>query len=799
MVEHPKHQKDIVPLSPEEQELRLYEGVGTLVHNLSQQQPLVMFLDDLHLAAQMNLQLHVARRLKEFRLLIIYAYREDELLERANLVAGRNELIRSRVVTEVRLAPLTESETGMMISHSFGSTAAAQLQAPIYAINRGNPFFVEEVLRFLVENKAVRRVEGRWEVLDITRLGIPESVKLLVQERVSRLGEDGVAMLQQASVLGGEFSFAALSLMANLPEDRLVAMIDHTLAAGLLVDRTLSPTEELYSFQEDHFREALYETIPATRRRRYHLQAGHALRKLYPSRLDELAYHFTHGSDATLGADYSYQAAEKSNSLFNWGRAIPLYQDALDLWEEQGGNLAERAASAENLGSACYKSGINVRQAVGYFEQALSFYVALDNHRKAATIHSQLGREHMHSGNIAVQDLTLALEHFDRAEALLGTASQDIPHGLIYCGRALAHLDRLDLDSSVSWAQKALDVGERVGSPSVIANACSPLGSVLGHSTVGQAREALERAWQMSSEGKLGFQADLSRACGARVLGVVLKDPRAGFGWAERGPDYGTTYSLFDIPSHLVALFALRGQFDDASRVLGELQSLLRVSGQPVFGLWPDELGVLWIRKGDWEHAESQLTDALDWSVASKNRLMEASTSQKLGEVCLALGRYSDSERHLNHSLNLFSESGSVVGELAVVPHLCELYRRTGRYTEANETLIKARKAIGKTTDWGALWGDLRLEEALVAAGLGSWQDGEEYFKAAVQLYQEYVLPWDEARAYYEWAIALNGLEQDGPHGDRARTLLAEAMALWEPMGASKYVERCRAALAGYS
>ncbi len=477
---------------------------------------------------------------------------------------------------------MTEAETGMMISHAFGTSTAAQLQAPIYAINRGNPFSVEEVLRYLVENKAVRRVEGRWEVLDITGLGIPESVKLLVQERVTRLGEDVVAMLQQASVLGQEFSFAALSPMANLPEDRLVAMIDHAMAAGLLVDHTQSPTDELYSFPEDHFREALYKIIPGARRRRYHLQAGQALSNLYPSRLGELAYHFTHGSDATLGAIYSYQAGEKSSSLFDWGRAIPLYQDALDLWEELGGHLEERAAAAENLGSACYKSGIKARQAVGYLEQALSFYEDLDNHYKAATIHSQLGREHMHSGNLVVQDLTLALEHFDKAEVLLGTESEDIPHGLGYCGRALAHLDHLELSKSLSWARRALDVGERLGSSAVIANACSPLGSALGHNAIIQAREALERAWQVSSQGKLGFQADLSRACGARMLGVVLRDPVAGLEWADRGPDYGTTYSLFDIPSHLVALYALKGELEDASRTLRDLQSHLTLSGQPI-------------------------------------------------------------------------------------------------------------------------------------------------------------------------------------------------------------------------
>ena len=136
-----------------------------------------MFFDDLHLAQQMRLQLHIARRLEEYRLLIVYAYRDDELIERPVLVAGRNELVRSRLVTDIRLAPLTQAETGRIIAHAFGEAAAAQLQAPIYAINKGNPFFVEEMLRYMVENSAVRWVQDRWEVLDTTRVGIPESVK----------------------------------------------------------------------------------------------------------------------------------------------------------------------------------------------------------------------------------------------------------------------------------------------------------------------------------------------------------------------------------------------------------------------------------------------------------------------------------------------------------------------------------------------------------------------------------------------------------------------------------------------
>ena len=166
---------------------------------------------------------------------------------------------------------------------------------------------------------------------------------------------------------------------------------------------------------------------------------------------------------------------------------------------------------------------------------------------------------------------------------------------------------------------------------------------------------------------------------------------------------------------------------------------------------------IFWIRIGAWDHAEAQLSDALEWSVESNNRLMEASISQKLGEVYLALNRYSDSERYLLRSLKLISGSGSIVGELALVPSLCELYRRTSRHTKAKETLIQAQKTMGEAADWGALHGDLRLEEALVSAALGSWEDGEEFFQTAVQAYREFDLPWDKARAYYEWGPCVDG------------------------------------------
>lgn len=751
-------------MNPEEQQLRLYEGVGSVVHNICQLKPMVMFLDDLHLAAQMNLQLHIARSLSECRLLIVYAFREDELNERPALVASRNELIRSRLVADIRLSPLTEEETGRMIAHAFGEAAAATLQAPVYAVNKGNPFSLEEVLQYLVENNAVRKVDDHWEVLDNTRVGIPESVKHLLHERAARLGEDVNAALQQAAVMGMEFSFAALAAMSDQTEEQIVESLDQGMAAGFLIDLTGAATEERYSFKEDHIREVLYENILAARRRRYHLRAGQVLNELYPHRLDELAYHFTHGSDIDKGATFSYRAAERESSLFNWTRAIPLYQDALDLWDESGGHLEERAAVAEKLGDASYKFGIEASRARGFLRQALQFNQELGDQHKVATVHSQLGREYLHSGNLSIQDLDLAMEHFNLAKDVFDSEDDGVPQGMVYCGLAMASQDRLELTDAIHWASRG--------------------------------RNSLERAWETAHENGLGFQADLSRALAARALGVALKNPTAGFAWIDREPDYRTTYSLFDIPSHSVALHALRGDFEEASLVLEELQNSLRALHQPVFGLWPDELAMLRIRRGTLDTAEARLLEAVDWAGNAKNRFAEATAMQKLGEVYLAWTQWDKAVPYLEQASEIYKESGSTVSQLGLLSHICEGYIRTGQPEKASAHLAQTMRITRDLDAWEGLQGDLFLGQGMVGAASGRWADADTAFASAIGTYKEYGLPWDEAKVYYEWA---SGIQDDGGNSGhpavKATELFGKALSIWEPMGADSFAELCRAKL----
>ncbi len=165
----------------------------------------------------------------------------------------------------------------------------------------------------------------------------------------------------------------------------------------------------------------------------------------------------------------------------------------------------------------------------------------------------------------------------------------------------------------------------------------------------------------------------------------------------------------------MLALHAMNGELDEAGRILGELQSRLRELGQHTFGLWPDELGLLWIRQGEWDHAEAQLSKAFDWAVKSGNHVVEAATAEKLGQVYLALQQHDKAERYLHHALDLIRGSTSVICELALLPHIWELYLFTGRPEMAGQHLTQAQNIASGLTDYGGLKGALQLEEQLVS------------------------------------------------------------------------------------
>jgi eukaryotic-like serine/threonine-protein kinase len=319
-----------------QQHVRLFEAVTQFFVNISKEVPLVLFLDDLQWfdEASMGLLHHMVRAITTERLLVVGAYRDLELEEQRSLSRTVAEINRERLFYALPLKRLGFSEVFQIIRQTLGEKVPSELPDLVYGKTEGNPFFVEEVLRSLVEEGAVYPVEKGWGVKDLSQVHVPQGIKEVLRKRLECLDEESNHVLSAAAVIGREFSFPVLGEVTGLDEDRLIDIIEKCLHARLLVDRHV-PGEEVYAFADNQLRDVLYEDISPVRRRRHHLKVGQAVEKVYARKIDDhlesLAYHFLEGNDLSKAVDYSQKAGDKAKRLFAYDQARRHYETALKL------------------------------------------------------------------------------------------------------------------------------------------------------------------------------------------------------------------------------------------------------------------------------------------------------------------------------------------------------------------------------------------------------------------------------------------------------------------------------------
>jgi predicted ATPase len=254
-------------------------------------------------------------------------------------------------------------EVAQLISQKVEKTIAPHLVDVVYHRTGGNPFFVEEFLRFLQERKAIVDTEAGVDLRESASLAMPESVKTVINERVERLGKDAVELLRMASVIGREFPVSVLEEFAAEQEEELIGVMDRCERYGLIY-LSSGLGEEKYAFTHDLLQEALYETIGSGRRRRWHLRIGKVIEKLYASRLEDwyeaLAHHFHRGNDVEKSVIYSHRAGVKAASHCAYREAVLYFEQALNALDHaaEGRQKSEQAVAIRiDLGSALIAIG----------------------------------------------------------------------------------------------------------------------------------------------------------------------------------------------------------------------------------------------------------------------------------------------------------------------------------------------------------------------------------------------------------------------------------------------------------
>jgi DNA-binding CsgD family transcriptional regulator len=328
------------PGDPEDDRWRLLRAATDLLHRAATKQPLLVVLEDLHDADRgtLDLLLYVARSLHGARILVVGTYR-DVAVDRAHpLSAALTELHRASNVARIQLHGLSTDEVHRLLTETSQQTVPKPFAELVHRQTEGNPLFVHETLRFVIDTGLVERRDGTLRrVGDQSLVGrIPEGLRDAVGKRLSRLSESTNRVLRVASVIGREFQLDVLRQVLAGPEDELEAAIEESSATGIIEERSVLGTTITYQFCHAFFRQTLYDEIVASRRIRLHQQVARALEDVYARRLDEhaaeLAEHYEFSSDTSdlmKAVHYGELAARRASEVFAYGEATRLVDRAL--------------------------------------------------------------------------------------------------------------------------------------------------------------------------------------------------------------------------------------------------------------------------------------------------------------------------------------------------------------------------------------------------------------------------------------------------------------------------------------
>jgi predicted ATPase/class 3 adenylate cyclase len=316
----------------------------------AERDPLVVVVEDLHWvdAASEEFLGFLADSIPAARVLLVFTHRPGY----KHSFGDRSYHVR------VALQSLSEEQMAEMA----GSVLRARelpdpLRRLIASKAEGNPFFVEEVVRSLLEEGALRRSDGHVELArPLDDISVPDRIQDVLAARIDRLGEEPKRAIQVASVIGREF---ALRLLERVREsgDRVTGAVDELRALELIYEKAVHP-ELAFMFKHALTHEVAYESILLQRRRALHLLVGSAIEELYADRLAEhyeaLAGHFAIAGDREKTFRYHALAARKSAGAFANESAAEHCRRALELAEELDAPLEERLKLEKLLAEVCF-------------------------------------------------------------------------------------------------------------------------------------------------------------------------------------------------------------------------------------------------------------------------------------------------------------------------------------------------------------------------------------------------------------------------------------------------------------
>ena len=335
---------------PDTERYLLYGAVAGLLTVASEHQPIVLVLDDLQWSDSQSLRLlcHLVTTVESARLLVLGTFRDAELSPSHPLSDLLGALQREPNINRIELKGFDDTGVLAFMEAAAGQRleeAATDLAHALCLETEGNPFFVGEVLRSLMETGAIYQDDrGRWTAAgEMSEMVLPNSVREVISARVGRLGPQAGQVLAMAAVIGRDFDFDLLDAVTDLTQEEVLDVLDDATRAALV--REVPDVVGRYSFSHALTQHTLYQGLPQIRRTRAHRRVAEAIEetagRASETRVSELAHHWLGASqpaNATKAIGYARQAGESALASLAPDDAVRYFSRALQLADLAPGN-----------------------------------------------------------------------------------------------------------------------------------------------------------------------------------------------------------------------------------------------------------------------------------------------------------------------------------------------------------------------------------------------------------------------------------------------------------------------------
>jgi ABC-type transport system substrate-binding protein/class 3 adenylate cyclase len=318
-------------LNRESIQTRTFELVYELVRRLSEEEPLCLVFEDLHWADEATLELleSLLAVTEESPVALFFLYRSEP--DQGSWRLG--ERARQRYphrYREIEVRPLPTDASRTLVANAAEGEVPEYVAELLAERSGGNPFFLEEALRDLVERGALRRVNGSWQLaVGEDELAVPALVQGALQARLDRLDPETREVLSLAAVIGRTFGLPLLERL--VPREQLIRALTELQRLDLIVEKRRRPTPE-YRFRHGLVQEVGYASLVESKRKKLHRRVGEALEDIYRESPEAsyalLARHFSEADEPEKAAEYLLKAGDAARAVYADTEALEHYSKA---------------------------------------------------------------------------------------------------------------------------------------------------------------------------------------------------------------------------------------------------------------------------------------------------------------------------------------------------------------------------------------------------------------------------------------------------------------------------------------